>query len=314
MSSNINSSLIKQWALEEGFSLVGIAPAEPIATAEYLQRYLDRGYHGTMDYIPRNAAKRIDPRKALDGARSIICLAVNYYNPAPPDHEPDTSGLYGRIARYAWGRDYHKTLKRYLGKLRDRIAGAVGQRRQFCCFDSGPLAEKAHAARAGLGWIGKNGLLINERFGSWLVLGEIVTDLELDYDEPASDRCGDCARCLKACPTTALIEPRILDARRCVSYLTAESEAEASAELAAKMGDWLLGCDVCQEVCPFNKDTPATKEPDFDIRRCRLALEEIFAMDIEQFKQRFAGTALVRTKWQHIQQTARNCQKNLTTP
>lgn len=316
MSIKINNNLIKEWAREVGFDLVGISPAEPIATAEHFRKYLARGYCGTMQYLQHNGEKRIDPRQIISGARSIICVAVNYFNAFPEESEEDNESgdgpLFGRLARYAWGLDYHRILKSKLHQLCERIRSAVTPVQQFCCFDSGPLAEKAHAARAGLGWIGKNGLLVNEEYGSWLVLGEIVTDLELEYDEPVAERCGDCKRCLEACPTAAFLEARILDARRCISYLTTEYRAEVPCELADEMGDWLLGCDLCQEVCPFNQDVPTTRESGFEVRWSRLNLDKVLALNDEKFKQHYAETSIVRVGWEHFIHIAQNCRRNLT--
>ena len=289
-----NSSQIKQWACQSGFSLAGTAPAAVIEHERSLQEYLDNGYQGCMRYLERNTAKRVDPRKLMPEARSIICTAMNYYAPLP---EVITDDVYGKVARFAWGMDYHEVVREKLKRLAAIIRREIDRPvRLRCMVDTAPLAEKAHAARAGLGWIGKNGLLINEQYGSWLVLGEIITDLELEYDEPAAEQCGDCQRCLEACPTGALVKDRVLEARKCISYLTIEQQDEMSAEQIEKMGSRLFGCDICQEVCPFNQSPIATKEPDFQPRPewCRLNLKEIQVLDEERFKRRFAGSAIVR--------------------
>ena len=308
----IDSNLIKQWAREEGFDLVGIALAEPPQRGDLLREYLTRGYAGQMDYLGRNVPQRIDPRRFLSWARSIICLAINYYNEPV---ESQTAGKCARTARYAWGVDYHSAIKDRLQQLVQRLRSVVGDKpRMRCCVDTAPLMEKAHAARAGLGWIGKNGLLINERFGSWLVLGEIVTDLELDYDNPVADRCGSCRRCLQGCPTGALVEPYILEARRCISYLTVESNLDIPAELSDRIGGWLFGCDVCQEVCPFNQDTPVTSVPEFQPRTgwARIDPEEILMLNKKQFTRQYLGSSIQRAKWQHFLHVAGVCKKNLS--
>lgn len=314
MSSTINASMIKKHALQLGFDLVGIAPAESVETAAYYYRYLQHEYHGAMEYLERNAVKRLDPRQVVPGGRSIICVAINYYNPAPIAREQNAKedgSYFGKLARYAWGCEYHGILKRKLNQLREYICSMVDQPQQFCCCDSGPLVEKAHAARAGLGWIGKNGLVLNETYGSWLVLGEIVTDIELQYDEPVEPKCGQCTKCLQGCPTGALIEPHVLDARRCIAYFNTVKKARMPAELASKTDAWLFGCDVCQQVCPFNQDAPTTQEEGFKLRRHRLDLDEVLSMDSEQFKQRFADSSIARADLENFQQTARNCRRNL---
>ena len=279
-----------------GFDLVGIAPAVVIEYEQSLREYLNKGYQGHMRYLERNVEQRTDPRKLMPEARSIICTAMNYYAPLP---EVVADDVHGKVARFAWGMDYHKVVREKLKRLTAIIRREIGRpARLRCTVDTAPLAEKAHAARAGLGWIGKNGLLINEQYGSWLVLGEIITDLELEFDEPATELCGNCRQCIEACPVGALVKDRVLEARKCISYLTIEQQAQISAEQAEKMGAWLFGCDICQEVCPFNcrKSPIPTKEPDFQPRPewCRLNLKEIQALDEEGFKRRFAGSGIVR--------------------
>jgi len=300
----LNSSQIKQWAYRLGFDLVGIAPAAVIEYEQSLREYLDKGYQDRMRYLERNAAKRTDPRKLMPEARSIICMAMNYYAPLPEVVDED---IYGKVARFAWGMDYHEVVRKKLKRLAAIIRRELGQPvRLRCMVDTAPLAEKAHAARAGLGWIGKNGLLINEHYGSWLVLGEIITNLELEFDEPAAERCGDCRQCLEACPVGALVKDRVLEARKCISYLTIEQRAEIPVKQAEKMGAWLFGCDICQEVCPFNQEPVSTELAEFQPQPlwCRINLREILEMDEEEFQRRFAGSSLLRAGLQNLQRVA----------
>ena len=287
-----------------GFDLVGIAPPVVIEHEQSLREYLNKGYQGHMRYLERNVEQRTDPRKLMPEARSIICTAMNYYAPLP---EVVADDVHGKVARFAWGMDYHKVVREKLKRLTAIIRREIGRPvRLRCMVDTAPLAEKAHAARAGLGWIGKNGLLINEQYGSWLVLGEIITDLELEFDKPAAQRCGNCRRCLAACPVGALVKDRVLEARKCISYLTIEQQAEIPAEQTEKMGGWLFGCDICQEVCPFNQSPIPTKEPDFQPRPewCGLNLREILKMNEDEFQRRFEGSSLVRAGRQHLQRMA----------
>jgi epoxyqueuosine reductase len=253
-----------------------------------------------MEYLQRDLDKRLDPRKLLRGARSIICTATNYFDQTafgtPEGQQID-------VARYARGRDYHQILMRRLVSLAARIESqGDGRVRTKCCVDTACLAEKAHAARAGLGWIGRNCLLINETLGSWLLLGEIVTDLSLEYDEPVVDRCGQCRRCLEACPTAAFAGPYRLDARRCVSYLTIESQEPLPTGLLDQIGSRLLGCDICQEVCPFNQSARPTQDPDLKAipGHGLVSLTELAGSTVEQMRQRFADSALKRANWPNI--------------
>lgn len=293
---------IKQWGFEIGFDVMGITSARPIDNphTDALNNYLAKGYQGEMQYLYRHLEKRFDVRRLVPGARSVICTALNYYNEAP---KQNSTGLRGKVARYAWGSDYHDVVKAKLHQLADCIKATVSGPVQIRCFvDTAPILEKAYAARAGIGWIGKNTLLLNERFGSWLVLGEIVTDLELDYDTPVPDQCGDCEKCLHACPTNALIEPRILDARRCISYLTIESKSQVPVELQSKIGNRLFGCDECQNACPFNQMKSPSNEPDFKPINVQLDLESILSTTPEQLQQRFTGTSLSRMNYEYLQQ------------
>jgi epoxyqueuosine reductase len=298
----INPKQIKNWGYNIGFDLIGITAAQPVVNphTDAFNNYLANGRQGDMQYLSRHLEKRLDVRRLVPGARSVICTALNYYHEAP---KPNSTGPCGKIARYAWGRDYHDVIKEKLHRLADHIKTAVDTPVITRCFvDTAPILEKACAARAGLGWIGKNTLLLNEKFGSWLVLGEIVTDLELDYDEPIPDRCGDCEQCLHACPTNALIEPRILDARRCISYLTVESKSQVPTDLQSKIGNRLFGCDECQNVCPFNQMKTPSNEPDFKPINVQLDLDTILSATPEQLQQRFTGTSLSRMNYEYLQQ------------
>jgi epoxyqueuosine reductase len=305
--SSLNSEQIKNWARQIGFDLVGITSARPSDYRQHYHHYLQKGYAGEMPYLSRNVEKRLDPKKLVPGAESIICVAINYYT---GDHPCGTDPI-GRVARYAWGRDYHVVLKERLKTLADKVHDVDHNVFVWRFVDTAPLAEREYAQRAGLGWVGKNGLLINKRLGSWLLLGQLVTDLKLDYDSPASDHCGSCRSCLDACPTQAFVGPHVLDPRKCISYLTIESRKEIPSELAPKTGNWIFGCDVCQEVCPFNRRAPVTDDADFQPRdRKTLPLEQAQHFDDETFGQRFADSSMDRTTPQQMARAAQNALNN----
>jgi epoxyqueuosine reductase len=300
MSIPVDSGQVKKWSGAIGFSLTGIAPAVGVDEAGYLREYLRQGYHGQMGYLERDVGRRLDPRELVPGARSVICVAMNYYG----GERPDNKVACGKIARYAWAGDYHKVMKNRLGLLADRIRQAAGSEVVLrCCVDTAAVMEKAYAARAGLGWIGKNGLLVNGRYGSWLVLGEIITDLVFDYDEPSAQQCGGCRLCLEGCPRGAFAGPYVLDARRCISYLTIESRMSVEQEMAG----WLFGCDSCQEVCPFNQHVEITKDPDMQpkLKWQQIELQEAASMDEEQFNNYFAGSCVRRGGYASFVRNAR---------
>ncbi len=301
---------ISATAHDFGFDLCGFAPAgASAARAANYAEWLDRGFHGTMDWMEKTRAIRMDAGKLLSGAKSAVCVALNYYTePAPQEG----AGL-GKISRYARFRDYHKVLraklKKLLAAIEERFPGVYG----IICVDTKPVLEKAFAEAAGIGWIGKNTCLLTKKLGSYVFLGEIFLDAELPYGLPHADHCGSCTKCIDACPTQAIVAPYIIDARRCISYLTIETRAAVPRELADKSGAWIFGCDVCQEVCPWNarKARPAS-EPDFVPRdafvKPELALlaEELggafsgecspeFAAAKERFSKLFSGTPVMRS-------------------
>jgi epoxyqueuosine reductase len=245
-------------AAECGFELAGVAPALPLSDYARYAEWVRRGYAGEMRYLTdRRNPLRADPRNLLAAARSILVLGMLYNTPHPPAR---------RISRYAWGEDYHAILRAALERLRDRLLALWGPFESKVCVDTAPLLEKAYAREAGLGWIGKNTCLIHEPAGSWYFLGELLVSVEVEPDTPPPDRCGSCRRCIDACPTQAL-EPYLLDARRCISYLTIEHRGEIAPELRGRMGEWIYGCDICQDVCPWNQRAPVTAAPAFQPTR-----------------------------------------------
>ncbi len=299
----VKAADVKQWADECGFDLAGITTAAPVAAESYFSGWLNEGRHGPLAYLAQNVAKRLDVRQLVPGAQSVICVALNYYHSLPPR---PTGAVYGRVARCAWGLDYHLVMKDKLHLLEQRMHQSAPQVMTRGFSGSAPVFEKALAARAGLGWVGKHGLLLNERLGSWLVLGEIITDAELEPDPPVAEKCGSCGRCMKACPTQALYEPYHLDARRCISCWTIEAKHNLAPEVAARLGDRVFGCDVCQEACPFNQNTPVTGQSEFATRpgQVWLDLQRLEKMDQARFEQEFGDTGLLRPGLEGLKRTA----------
>lgn len=295
---------VKRLARGLGFDVVGIAPVTPSPNAAYLRRWLADGRAGEMHYLAERAEERIDPAKYLPGVRSAVCVAVNYN---PPDCLPSAAaaGPAGRVARYARGADYHAWIKEKLYAIADWLRAAVPGAETVCGVDTVPVLERELAARAGLGWIAKNTMLINERVGSWLFLGEVLTTADLPADAPAVDRCGTCTRCIDACPTRAITAPYQLDASRCISYLTIEHAGEIDPALARGMGDWVFGCDVCQEVCPHNGRAPIAELAELQPRvPATLGLEAVLGWTKDDFDRAFGRTAVKRIRLPVLQRNA----------
>jgi len=290
----VKASRILELARECGFELAGVARAEPLA--EDNQLYLDwisRGMAGAMGYLTdRRAVVRTDPRLLLESAQSIVCVG-KIYNVAGPSSADANS--YGRISRYAWGEDYHDVMR---AELED-LARKLGNHHHWkVCVDTAPLLERSYARRAGLGWIGKNTCLINQGIGSWIFLGEILTSLELEPDSPPPDRCGTCTRCIDACPTGAIpAEGYEIDARRCISYLTIELRGAIPKELRPGIGSHLFGCDICQDVCPWNREAPVTNEQAFERRHAAPDLEEAAQITEDEFREMFRKSPVRRAKY-----------------
>lgn len=285
---------IKAQARALGFEAAGVAPLEAPPHAPAVAAWLERGYQGGMGYLARTAEGRLDPARARPWARSAVAVALLYDTPPPAPPRPAAGR--GWVSRYAWGADYRPLVIGRLERLLERIRGEVGAVRGEACCDAQPVLERALAARAGLGWQGKNTTLLHPRLGSFCFLGELFLDLELPPDSPVEDGCGSCRLCLDACPTGALPRPYLLDARRCIAYLTVELKGPIPPELRPGMGDHLFGCDLCQEVCPYNARRRRSREEGFWPRAGAWApgLLPLLALSESAFRERFQGSPILR--------------------
>lgn len=286
---------IRRRARELGFVKIGIARASALdQEALHLGEWLRRGYHASMAWMENNAEKRTDPRMLVPGARSVIVAAENYFSPEQHSASPGD----GKISRYAWGDDYHLHLKKRIESLLECIKQVEPGSDGRVYVDTGPVMEKAWAARAGLGWQGKHTNVITREAGSWVFLAVIITTLELEYDEPSVDMCGTCTACIDACPTDAITEPYVVDAGKCISYQTIEHRGPIDPELGKKFDRWVYGCDICQDVCPWNRFATDTERAEYAPREGNIAprLDELIAMTQEEFSRRFAKSAVKRTK------------------
>ncbi len=285
---------LKATARRLGFEPLGVCPAvEPTGLGRFRQ-WLAAGYGGEMEYLSSRADAYAHPRHVLEGARSVLMVALNYRTVEPGASQAGR----GRVSRYAWGTDYHDVIRARLGQLADALRLAAPHAQVRAVVDTAPLMERDFAQLAGLGWIGKNTLLLNKQAGSWFFLAALVTDQELEYDlEQATDHCGTCRACLDACPTDAFVDEYVLDARACISYLTIEARGPIPRELRPKLGDWLFGCDICQEVCPWNHKVEPVDDEVFRPRGATtLDLAELFDLDEAGFRARFRHTPLWRAK------------------
>ncbi|WP_179413352.1 tRNA epoxyqueuosine(34) reductase QueG [Mucilaginibacter sp. E4BP6] len=290
------SDMIKTEAKNLGFMFCGIAKAEFLEQeAPRLEDWLKKGMHGEMQYMENHFEKRLDPRLLVDGAKSVISLGLNYYT----DNDQQDP-LAPKISRYAYGADYHHVIKDKLKQLLNTINEKIGEVGGRAFVDSAPVLDRAWAKKAGMGWIGKNGNLINKKAGSFFFLAELIIDLELEYDiEPTADHCGSCTRCIDACPTEAIVGPYIVDGSRCISYLTIELKNEIPTEFKGKMDNWIFGCDICQDVCPWNKFSVLHSEPSFAPHSELLGMKKADWEDIthETFQKIFKNSAVKRTKF-----------------
>jgi len=308
------SAVIRQEAIALGFDAVGIssvAQSNAGTLLDRLEQWLASHYHGTMAWLARDPSRRADPTVVLPNCRSIVSVGLNYNT----GHRATEGPGFGRIARYAWGRDYHRTLGDRLTLLESRIKALAPEAKTRMYVDTGPVMEKAWAQQAGLGWIGKHSNLVSAHHGSWLLLGEVLTTLELTPDEPATDLCGSCRLCIQACPTGAIVEPYIVDARRCISYLTIEFRGAGETiaqEIRQRMGNHIFGCDDCLDVCPFNLRAEGNADAAFSPMPLSLAprLSELAELTDAAFTEQFRDSPIRRTKRDGLLRNVEIAQQN----
>ncbi len=305
MTKSEKSSQIKQWARELGFSACGITRVrEASEQRDHLIRWLENNYNGRMEYMARNVDKRLNPAQLVPGARSIIVVLMDYL-PAGR-----LSLRQYKISRYAWGTDYHYVIKKRLRQLLERMQHQWGQVQARAFTDSAPVLERYWAQQAGLGWIGKNSLLLTKQ-GSYFFIGELIVDIELEYDQPwEKNFCGTCTRCLDACPTHAIVQPRVVDARKCISYLTIEYRGDFSAE--TQLHGWVFGCDICQQVCPWNRHARPTAVEEFAPRPDLLSLtdKKLESLTKPEFNKIFRHTPVERTGYKGLMRNVRQNQRH----
>jgi len=297
---------IKDRALFEGFNKVGIVGAQALeAEGRRLNEWLARGFHGEMSWMARDVHKRIDPREIFPQARSVVVVALNYFTP----HQHQQSPAVGKVSRYAWGDDYHDVVKEKLSSLLSWVREQEPHAEGKVCVDIQPVMDKAWAVRAGLGWLGKHSNVITPEHGSWVFIGELLLNLDLDCDTvQVDDHCGTCTLCIDACPTKAITEPYVVDSNKCISYATIELRApELPREIEENLSGWLYGCDICQDVCPWNRFEETTAEARFAPREGNINadLDDIMDLTPETYAARFRGSAMKRAKLAGLQRNAR---------
>ena len=291
--------------MEIGFDKVGIARAEPLLNeGEKLFEWLERGFQGEMKWLESEPEKRVNPALIFPEAKSILVVALNYYTP----HEHENSEGKGKVSRYAWGDDYHDILKEKLRELSAFIKSSDEAADGKICVDTAPVMDKAWAVRAGLGWMGKHSNIITKEFGSWFFIGEIILNIELEYEtEIVADHCGTCTKCLDACPTAAIVAPYVVDSNACISYTTIESRtAEFPDNISENLNGWLYGCDVCQDVCPWNRFEKPTNEARFEPREDNVSsdLNAILELSPETYAAKYRKSAMKRPKLAGLQRNA----------
>lgn len=312
MPSNLNknSQLVKKIAEQLGFDQCGIAKAVRLdEDAKRLEKWLNKGFHGEMAYMENHFELRVDPVKLVPGAKSVITLLYNYF-PKEKQHEGSPN-----IAKYAFGKDYHEVIREKLYNFLFLLRESLGEIQGRGFVDSAPVLERAWAERSGLGWIGKNGNIINTKRGSFFFIATLITDIELETDTPLKqDYCGTCNKCVEACPTNAILPEKILDATKCISYFTIEMKSkELKDDLKNKTANWIFGCDICQDVCPWNRFSKPTKEKNFDAIQevLSFSFEDWKSLNEESFKIIFKDSAIKRTKWEGMMRNIAYHTKNI---
>lgn len=292
------SQIIKHAAKELGFFACGISEATFLEEeAKPLTSYLEKNYNGQMNYMANHFDMRLDPRILEPGAKSVISLLLNYY-PEKTQTQPDAP----KLAKYAYGKDYHFVIKDKLRQLKEIIDTQIGEVGGRAFVDSAPVLDRAWAKRSGLGWVGKNGNLINQKSGSFFFIAELIIDLKLDYDQPINEFCGTCTRCVDACPTQAIISPKVVDGSKCISYFTIELRDQIPTNVKGKFDNWMFGCDTCQDVCPWNRKAIPHTTPEFNPHPDLLNMTKEDWMEITEdvFRKVFQKSAVKRTKYQGL--------------
>lgn len=300
----LTNHIVTSLAKEFGFNLIGFAKSEPLSDEiKKLELWLDKGYQATMNYMEKNIHKKKDVNKILPDAKSVISLAVNYYT----DHQYSNSKSNGKISRYAWGKDYHLIVWKMLSDFELKIKEIEPSFESLSYIDTGPVMDKVWAIKSGLGWMGKHTNVINKEMGSWIFLATIITNYKFDYSEIITDHCGTCTACIDACPTNAIVEDYIVDSNKCISFLTIENKGEISHKYSDKFDRWIFGCDICQDVCPWNKKfAQKTSINDFHPLREETELNLVSLMDLSEteFKERFALSPIKRAKLKGLKRNA----------
>lgn len=298
----LTNETVIQKAKQTGFNLIGFAKAEILQLeSEHLQQWLDKSYNAGMDYMNRNFEKRKDVKQILSDAKSVISLGLNYYTP----HSYSEDQIKGKISRYAWGKDYHLIIRAMLDELEEELKKFDPELESISYVDTGPVMDKAWAVKAGLGWLGKHTNVINRKMGSWFFIANMITNCELEYSDQVPDFCGTCTACIDECPTNAIIQEYVIDANKCISYLTIENKGKIPEEFKHKFDNWLFGCDICQDVCPWNQKFPAeTLIKDFHPQNKELDPDEVIRMSEEEFKERFKNSPVKRAKLNGLKRNA----------
>ena len=312
MNLSKRTELVRQEALRLGFDACGFARARRLESEERrLEEWLHQGRHGTMGWMERYFDKRVDPTKLVPGAKSVVSVIASYFDPKHEEMMGDEARP--QIAKYAHGRDYHKVFKKKLFQLYDFTRETVGQIEGRVFVDSAPVLDKAWAVQSGLGWMGKNSNILNRDHGSFFLIGEMIIDATFSYDTLQTDHCGSCTRCIDACPTDAIYEPYRVDASKCISYFTIELKEQVPESYREDLGEWLYGCDICQDVCPWNRDATYASIDDLKPRDYLLDKDINYweELDLEQYDELFRGSAIRRAKFEKFKLTAATVADNL---
>ncbi|MCX7797700.1 MAG: tRNA epoxyqueuosine(34) reductase QueG [Melioribacter sp.] len=301
----LTNQIVIAKAKELEFDLIGFARAEILnEEVERLKKWLEKNYHASMEYMSKNLEKRLDVRNVLPNAKSVISLAINYYQ---KENYSNRKG-YGKVSRYAWGKDYHLIIWEKLELLENELKSIDPSFQSKYYVDTGPIMDKVWAVKSGIGWMGKHTNVITRELGSWIFLAEMITNYEFEYNEPINDYCGRCKACIEACPTNAIVDEYILDANKCISYLTIENKGDnIPEEFKEKFESWIFGCDICQEVCPWNKKfSLPNKNHNFNTSENKeLSIEEVLNMNEDEFRERFQSSPISRAKLKGLKRNAR---------